>query len=359
MLKLLSLLKNEKVASSNISTFPSITVLCPAYNEEKHIEAKIKSFLDLDYPKDKIKMIVISDDSTDKTNEIVQKYVDKFNIELVIQKPRRGKPSGHNLVEPEIKTDYILSTDANSIFHPDAIKKLVKKIQSDDNIGMVSGQLELIKEKSHESGEGIYWRYESFLKKLESKTLSLVGANGSLFLIKRELFTQIHPSSVDDFERALIVRENRKTVKYYPEAKVTEYVSEKPTHEIKRKIRIISREWFALFRHVSLLNPFKHFSTFFILLSHKIIRWLLPIFSLLILFSNMALVNKNNFYYIVFVLQLTVYLLGIIGFALEKNDKSSKITKLPTYWLSMNYSAFIALIKFILGNQQSTWKTQR
>ena len=332
-------------------------MLCPAYNEEEKIEEKIKSFLNLDYPKDKIEMIVISDDSTDRTNEVVKKYTKDNNIRLVIQKPRKGKQCGHNLVEPTIKSDYVLSTDANSIFSKGAITELVKTMLSDKKVGMAVGQLKLVS-NGKDSGEGLYWAFETYLKKVESRLYSIICANGSIFLIKREFFTKIHPASVDDFERTLIVLENKNKAKYVTSAIVTEDVTEKPTEEIKRKIRIISGEWSALFRHLSLLNPFRDTKIFFQLISHKVIRWLLPFLSISILVSNYFIIS-NVVFLVIFILQIIVYLGGIFELILERKGKAVKILKLPAYFVAMNYASFIAFIIFLLGRQNSMWDTNR
>lgn len=357
ILKILSIFKTKEQIQEIILEYPTITVLCPAYNEEKYIEAKIESFLKLDYPKDKIKMIVISDDSVDKTNEIVEAYNDE-NIRLVVQKPRKGKPSGHNLVEPSIDTDYVVSTDANSIFHKNAIKELVKTFISNPKIGMAIGQLKLVS-NGQDSGEGAYWKFENFLKKSESKIHSIICANGSLFMLKRELFTQIHPSSVDDFERTLITLENGFIARFNKNAIVTEDVTEKPTEEINRKIRIISREWFALFRHPKLLNPFMHITTSFFLVSHKIIRWLLPIWTISILVGNLYVINQHPFFLYFAILQICGYFAGFTEILLEKYKFSFRLFKLPAYFLLMNYSSSIALFKVFRGQQQSTWSTKR
>lgn len=350
---------SETTLTKNIRNFPTITVLCPAYNEEKHIEKKIKSFLALDYPKDRIKMIVISDDSTDNTNNIVKKYEKEHNIKLIIQKPRKGKQSGHNLVEPSITTDYVLSTDADSIFNPSAVNELLKVIEPDEKIGLVSGQLQLLKKNNNDSGEGFYWKYEGWLKKLESKFYSILGANGSIFIIRRNLFTQVHPASVDDFERTLIIMKQGYKAKYNPRALVYEEVTEKAKDEINRKIRIITQEWFCLRRHINIFNPFKYFKITFMFISHKLIKWLFPLFSLLILFSNLFLL-KDTFFLLIFIIQLIVYLLGTIGVIVENNDKKlPKFMKIFTYYVSMNYSAFMAIIKFVKGEQFATWTTVR
>ena len=338
-----------------LTDFPSITVLCPAYNEESVIEEKIKSFLNLDYPKDKINMIVISDDSTDGTNEIVKKYIKDYNIQLVVQKPRKGKQSGHNLVEPLIITNYVLSTDANSIFHQKAVKELVKTMKSDDKIGMVSGELKLLKDDNKDSGEGYYWKYESWLKRMESKFHTIIGANGSIFLIKRKYFTQIHHASVDDFERALIILRKGLIVKYNPKAIVYEDVTQKATEEINRKIRIIAQEWFALFRQKTV---FTNIIISFLLFSHKIIRWLLPLFSIFILISNCFLFS-STFFVVTFIVQLLIYILGILELLLETKRKTIKPLKIFAYYTAMNYAAFMAFVKFVKGKEYATWNTIR
>lgn len=344
----------KPIAEVEISDYPTITVLCPAFNEEDIIEEKIHSFLDLDYPKDKIDMIVISDDSTDRTHEIVNRYTEKNNIRLVIQKSRKGKQSGHNLVEPGIKSDYVLSTDANSIFQRDAAKELVRTMLSDENICMVSGVLKLVSENNQDSGEGLYWQYESWLKKLESKFYSIIGSNGSIYLIKREYFTQIHPASVDDFERTLHVIKQNKITKYNQKAVVVEKVTGKAVDEIGRKIRIITQQLFCLQRNISVLNFTKNFKIAFILISHKIIRWLLPVFSLLMLISNIFLFNFMLFKFILLG-QILIYILGLVELIMEKKGEGYRILKLFAYFIAMNYSAIVAFIDFLKGKQYATW----
>jgi cellulose synthase/poly-beta-1,6-N-acetylglucosamine synthase-like glycosyltransferase len=356
---IVKLFRKKEENLSELIEFPTITILCPAYNEAEVIEEKIKSYFNLDYPKDKLKMIVISDDSTDGTNEIVQKYVEKDYLELVVQKPRKGKVSGHNLIEPSIKSEYVLSTDANSLFEPQAVKELVKMIKSNSNIGLVTGTLKLKKKNSADSGEGLYWKYESYIKKMESDFYSVLGSNGSIFLIKRELFTKMHPSSVDDFERTLQVLNNGFIGKYCPNSIVYEEVTENPSEELKRKIRIISREWFALERNISLLNPSKFPKISWMLFSHKLIRWLFFLWSILIFISNIFLMKLNIFFMITFVVQTLGYTLGAIEIILEKTGKSNKLMKIPAYFVVMFYASLMGFIKYLKREQAATWNTIR
>ena len=190
---------------------------------------------------------------------------------------------------------------------------------------------------------------------MESKFYSIIGANGSIFLIKRKYFTQIHPASVDDFERALIILKNGLIVKYNPKAIVYEDVTQKATEEINRKIRIITQEWFAIFRQKAV---FVNASIAFLLFSHKIIRWLLPLFSIVIIISNCFLFY-STFFVVTFIGQLLVYTLGTLELILETKRKTIKPLKIFAYYTAMNCAAFMALIKFIKGKQYATWNTIR
>ena len=340
-----------------VGSFPTATMICPAYNEEENIAEKIESFLKVDYPKDKINLIFVSDDSEDDTNRIIRDYEKKYdNIKLVIQRPRAGKPSAQNLVEQTITNEIVFLSDASSILKKDSLSKLVRNFKN-PKIGLVASKLIYIeKERGISSGEGLYWKYETWLRQLESEFHSISVSSGALFALRRNLFTQIHPASPDDFERTLVVMENGFQAYYETESFVSEFLEDKNTDEIQRKIRVISREWFALLRHAKLLNPFVFPKESFILISHKLIRWLIPLFSISIFISNLFLLNIS-FYKIFMLLHIVTYVVGILELHLGKEGKTIKLFKLPGYWVAMNFAAFVAFIKFILGKQQNTWET--
>ena len=262
------------------------------------------------------------------------------------------------MVEPTISSDYVLSTDANSLFHRDAMKYLVAVIQSKPQIGIVSGELKLISENG-DSGEGLYWKYESHIKKLESRFHSIIGSNGSIFLIKRELFNQIHPASVDDFERTLQVLKGGYHAKYVPEATVFERSSEQASQELKRKTRIISREWFAIKRNSSLLIPYKFPHVSWMIFSHKILRWTLFIWAFFIFCTNLSLMDKSVFYKSTMIIQILVYIGGTIELFLESQNRANKYLKLLGYFVAMIYASFMAFIMFLKGTQYATWNTIR
>jgi len=357
MLIFIRLRKKILPTASDIQKYPSVTVLCPARNEEDVIEAKIKSFLKLDYPRNRLKMIVISDDSTDRTNEIVESHAGQ-NVELVIQKPRQGKPSAHNLVIPKLDCDYVLSTDANSIFAPDALKLLVAKMCSDPRLALVSGELRLTPGEGGKSGEGLYWRYESWLKKLDSDCHSIIGANGSIFLIRRDLFQRVDPQSVDDFERVLTVLKNGFLAAYEPQANVFEEESESARQEMSRKIRIVTREWYVLERNLALLNPFRYPATSFQLVSHKLLRWLFFVF-VLTGFLASAFLLQIRFYRVIFLLQCLIYGLGVLGLILQARGKRPPFFSLPAYLVGMIWSSLVAFVRYLQRKKTATWNPVR
>lgn len=348
------LFKKKNTISENFE--PIVTLVTAAYNEEEHIEEKLKSFVNLDYPKDKIDLVIVSDNSDDATNSIVQEYSDKFdNIKFVIQRHRKGKASALNLIEPEIKSDIVISTDASSILETDAVKKIVRYFK-DNSIGLVTGKLKYLKKNNDDSGEGLYWKYETWIRNNESKVHSIIVASGCLFAIRRDLYKQTHPSSPDDFERTLVTLENGYRAIIEPEAVVYEYLTERTSDEIDRKIRIISREWFALLRHKRLLNPFRFPIISLFLFSHKLIRWLLHFISISLIVSAISLRYIPFMNYFLYATVLAV-VCGSLELLLGKNNKSIKLFKIPAYLIAMNYASLMAFIKFVMGKQQKTWKT--
>lgn len=359
LLKILAILKKNKNNEYGLpENYPTITVLCPAYNEVDIIEEKIHSFLNLNYPADKIHMIVISDDSTDGTNEVVERYLDTNRISLVIQKPRQGKQAGHNLVRPTIKSDYVLSTDANSIFHPDSVIELVKTMLSSSDIGITTGEVLYIKNESGDSGESLYWKYEGYMKQLESDWYSIIGSNGPIFLIKTELFIDIPTDSCDDFLRALYVLFKHYKGRYNSKAKTFEMVTSRCISEMNRKTRIIGGQWVTVFTYAQLLNPFQYPQAAFMLFSHKILRWIFPIFIIGAFISNAFLLH-NYFYLLLFILQLIVYILGFIELGIEQTGKTFRLGRFCGYLVSMNISAIIGFYDFITKSSKSVWEKER
>jgi len=237
------------------------------------------------------------------------------------------------------------------------VRILAEHILFDARLGLVSGELRLLKPTGQDSGEGLYWRWESFLKLMDSAFHSLIGANGSLFLMKRELFTQVDAASVDDFERTLTVLEQGWRAAYVPQAIVTEDATEQVHQEMRRKIRIITQEWFAMFRHAKLLNPFQFPQVAFLLFSHKLIRWLLFVFALGMLLASAA-IGKGIYLYL-FIIQVVVYTFGAVGIVTKTQSRQGVLMNASAYITGMCYASCLAFIQFLAGRQIGVWNPTR
>jgi cellulose synthase/poly-beta-1,6-N-acetylglucosamine synthase-like glycosyltransferase len=338
--------------------FPTVSLIIPVYNEEKVIQKKIENSLELDYPKNKLEIIVASE-SNDKTNEIVKNY-EKNGVKLFAYPGRAGKQYTIYRTIPHCKGEIIVLTDANGIFEKNALRKLVRNF-ADKRIGCVSGLLKYVNilNDSFGENEGIYWKYETFVKKLESNLFSLLGANGSIYAFRRELYKPISPYRGDDFDLPIRIALQGYGVILEPEAISEEEVYLTSTANFKRKVVITG--WHFVGALILLKESIIKFKPllFFELISHKILRWLVGYFLIFIFLSNLFLL-KNPFYLILFILQIVFYLLTILGYLSEKKQKKvSKLINLIYYFCVVNLASLIGVSKAIFGLQNPTWEKVR
>jgi len=356
ILLILGFLFGKKVEKKEI--FPSVSLLIPVYNEEKIIRQKIENSLALDYPKEKLEIIVASE-SNDRTNEIVKEYKDK-GVKLIEFKGRKGKQYTIFRTLPKCKGEIIVLTDANGMFKKDALKKLVRSF-ADPKIGCVCGELRYINPKKVAVGEGetIYWKYDTFIKKLESKLHSVLGAHGSIYALRKNLYNPLSEYRGDDFELPIRVAQQGYGVVWEPEAISEEEVYPETKREFKRKVVIIG--WHFRSGLILLKESFKklRFLLIFQLISHKILRWLIGFFLLFLFLSNLFLLDKP-FYLILFIGQILFYLLAILGYILDKKEKKlNKFINLPYYFCMVNLAALVGVINGVLGRQTPTWEKVR
>jgi cellulose synthase/poly-beta-1,6-N-acetylglucosamine synthase-like glycosyltransferase len=339
---------------------PEVTLFVAAYNEEDFIEQKIQNTLDLDYPKDKLKYIWVTDGSTDKTKELLSNY-SEFTV--LHQNKRNGKTGAINRGMQFVTTPIIIFSDANTTINKNAIREIVKQFNN-PKVGCVAGEKRIAphnKDNAVNSGEGIYWKYESFLKKNESDFDSALGAVGELFAIRTNLFTEIEPDTIlDDFIISLRIAQKGYKIKYTPNAYATERASVNINEELKRKNRIAYGGFQAISRLQSLLNPFKQPILSFQYFSHKILRWtLVPLAIFLILFVNIYLAFESSWksVYLVFLyLQILFYILVFTGFILQSRKTKLKIIFAPYYIFIMNLSEVIGFIRYIRKTQGVNWE---
>ncbi|OQY28949.1 MAG: hypothetical protein B6244_05265 [Candidatus Cloacimonetes bacterium 4572_55] len=335
----------------------SVTMIIAAHNEEKVIAGKLENTLNLDYPKERLQIIVATDGCQDRTVNIVKSF-NPHGIELAEQKRHVGKTEALNSAVNRATNDIIVFSDANSIYETDAIKKMIRHF-GDDQIGCVCGNLTLksSSEFSTSQSEGIYWRYEKWIKQQESLFSSLIGANGSIFAIRRSLYTPLDPDVIDDFMTPLLIRKKGYRVTYEPQAICYEKAEETTTQNSRRKERIILRQLVALKRYYHVIRPFSGIMGFQII-SHKILRWLVPIFMILTLICTL-LVLQTVWGILALIPQIIFYSSVGIGYYLGHRGKKSGIFKIPFYFYLMNIASLIAIIRFSRGETQATWKVAR
>lgn len=354
MVKIKLFFQSKSVFKSNFQ--PEVTLLIAAYNEQHCIEEKIKNSLNLNYPKEKLKIVFVTDGSTDDTASIISQYAD---IQLFHKVERSGKMAAINRVMPNIKTAITIFSDANAMLNSEAVNEIVKHFSS-EKVGVVAGEKRIIKTtgQTAEVGEGIYWKYESFLKKLDSELYSAVGAAGELYAIRTELFEELESDTLlDDFVLSLKICQKGYVTAYEPNAYATETASLNSAEELKRKIRICAGGFQSVFRLTGLLNPFKNGLLTFQYLSHRVLRWVFVPFALVIIFIiNGILATENQFYLTIFIAQILFYSMAISGFYAEKVGKKIKFLYVPYYFSLMNYSAIAGFKRFLKNQQNVVWE---
>jgi len=337
---------------------PSVSLLIPVYNEEKIIKEKIENSLNLDYPKDKLEIIVASE-SDDKTNDIVEKYKNR-KVKLFAYPEKKGKQYTIYQALPKCQGEIIVFTDANAMFKKDALRKLVRNF-NDSRIGCVSGELKYINPQKAVVGEneGIYWKYEVLLKRLESKIHSVLGANGSIYAIRKELYSPLSKYRGDDFGLPIRILQQKYGVVWESEAISEEEVYPETIKEFKRKVVIVG--WHFRGALILIKDSIKKFQLLLIfqLISHKFLRWFVPFLLILIFLSNLFLLS-DIFYLILFISQILFYSLALIGYLKEKRKKKiNQIINLAYYFSMVNLAALIGVIKGLFNLQKPTWEKVR
>ena len=331
---LLNLFRNNNYVVDE-DYLPTITLIICAYNEEKNILNKFKNVEDLEYPMEKMQVILSDDGSDDRTVEIAK----SFNFVIVLSLDRSGKTSAQNEAVKIAENDILVFSDANSIYHPNAIKKLARNF-ADKRVGVVCGELRYHEEKS---GESIYWNYEIAIKKGESRNGWLIGANGSIYAVRRESYVPLPKDAISDHLEPIKVYGNGLDIIYESEAIAIE---DAPINVLLRKRRIILRSLISMKYILNELNPFRKRSIYIPYVSHKLIRWFTPIFLLLIFLSSGLLINYSNMYLYMFYSQIFFYLLGLTLSPIR-------------YFLKVNIASFLAIIDWLKGKKQDTWEVIR
>ena len=332
---------------------PEVTVVIPAYNEEAWIGEKIRNTLALDYPSEKLEVVVVADGSTDRTFEVAQAVP---GVAAFFEPERRGKVAAMHRVLAHVATPIVVFTDANAMLEPDALRQLVAPF-ADPEVGAVAGEKRVSTSAAGTAGEGLYWRYESALKRLDSRLGSVVGAAGELFAMRTALVPDVEPDTVlDDFVLTLRVAEAGHRVAYAPNAAATEGPSASMEDEWTRKVRICAGGWQAMARLRGLLNPFRHGLLTFQYVSHRVLRWTLaPALLPLVYAFNVALAGAAPVYTWLLVAQLAFYAVALLGWVLRDMEVPVRGFRLPLYVVFMHAAVFPGVVRFLTGRQSVNW----
>jgi poly-beta-1,6-N-acetyl-D-glucosamine synthase len=336
---------------------PSVSMLIAAFNEEENITNKIQNFMALDYPIELKELLIGSDGSTDKTNDLLKKNESK-TIRTFCYNSRSGKAAVLNRLSQEATGDILIFSDANTMYDKHAIKMLVRHF-ADDKIGGVNGCLILINPKKNtgSKGEQTYWKYENILKKAEGKIKTVLGANGGIYAMRKDIYIPLpeHKVIVDDFLVALNAVKQGFDVIYDNDSWATETISPSIKGDFTRKVRIGAGNFNILSEIKSLLNPSKGWIAF-TLWSHKIIRWFVPFLLFFIFISNLQLLD-HPFYLMLFLFQILFYTVAVAGYFLSKHNFNNKLFMYPLYFTATNLALSIGFFKAITKAQKPAWSS--
>ncbi|ARM31235.1 glycosyltransferase family 2 protein [Prosthecochloris sp. HL-130-GSB] len=339
---------------------PDVTLLIAAYNEKEWIAEKVANCRELDYPENKLRIMFVTDGSTDGTPDILRSYP---GITVLHEPQRGGKTAALNRAMDFIETPLVIFTDANTMLNSDAVRNMVRHY-NDPSVGCVAGEKRIRqseKDAASGAGEGMYWKYESFLKKNDSRLWSAVGAAGELFSIRTELFEKLESDTLlDDFMISLRIAARGYRVIYEPDAYAIEAPSAGLQEEMKRKIRICAGGIQSVIRLRQLLNPFRHPLLWFEYVSHRVLRWTLTPLALAgLLVVNILLVNEHLFFQLFLGAQLMFYLMALAGWIVEQRKIRFKLLFIPLYFSMMNIAVFIGCYRYMTGRQSAMWEKAR
>lgn len=355
--------KKEEKTELNPEQYPNVCLFVTAYNEKDYIEQKVANSFALNYPKEKIQYLWVTDGSNDGSPEILRKYPE---LEVFHLDERKGKMHAMNRGMQFVKSSIVVFSDCNTLLGENSVLEIAREF-SNPKVGCIAGEKRIrenISDEAAGAGEGIYWKFESWIKKMDSDLNSAVGAVGELFAIRRELFEQVEEDTLlDDFIISLRIAMKGYKISYVPNAWAMETASINVSEEMKRKKRIAAGGIQTLVRLKSLLNPFHFGLLSFQYISHKVLRWsIAPLALFLLLPVNFIILLRDkaftefSFISLFFWLQIVLYIVAVLGYIFEYKKTKLKIWFVPYYFVSMNYASLAGWLRFLQGKQSVKWE---
>lgn len=350
-------LTNRRV-TKDPAFLPRVTVIIAAYNEARHIEATVRNKLAQDYPRDLLQILVVSDGSTDGTDQIVGRIAaEDDRLRLLQQTPRQGKTVGLNRAASQAAGEILVFSDANSLYRPDALRMLMRNF-ADREVGYVSGQMLYANTDGSLVGDGCtaYMRYENALRAVETRLGSIVGVDGAIDSVRRSLYRPMRPDQLPDFVLPLDVAEQGYRVVYEAEAIVTEEALSDESAEYRMRVRVALRALWALWDKRRLLNPLRYPLFSWQLASHKLLRYLSAGPLLLAAAMNWYLLGHGVIYQLAAVCQVAFFVLIACKVAGLRPLANLAITRYCYYFFLLNWSSAVAFLKFLGGTRQVLWQ---
>jgi cellulose synthase/poly-beta-1,6-N-acetylglucosamine synthase-like glycosyltransferase len=338
---------------------PYVSILIAAYNEADVIQATVLNKLQLNYPADKYEIIVISDQSEDGTDAIVTSF-SETNVRLLRQEPRAGKTSALNMAIPEAKGEIIVFSDANSLYDPDALRKLVANF-ADPQVGYVTGKMIYVDADGSMVGDGCssYMYYENFLRAAETRLGSVVGVDGGVDAVRKELYRPMRADQLPDFVLPLSVVEQGYRVVYEPEALLRETTLKDPADEYRMRVRVSLRALWALWDMRKLLGGQINSRFAWQLWSHKVLRYLCFVFLISAFVSNVFLLKSGDIYRLLLLLQVLCYAGALLMPWVENQGYRYSLLNFLRYFLLLNVASAHAFVKFLSGKKQALWTPRK
>jgi cellulose synthase/poly-beta-1,6-N-acetylglucosamine synthase-like glycosyltransferase len=338
---------------------PHVSLVICAYNEERDIRRKLEECLATDYPSDRLEIIVASDGSTDRTDEIVRSFAPR--IRLLRVEGRGGKTIAQNAAVREARGEILVFSDVTTVYTPTTIREMVANF-ADPAVGCVGGDLHYEKELRNTSAEGraLFWSYERQLRLWESQVHSIIGVAGCVYAMRRALYQPLDRAAISDFVQPGRVTERGFRTVLEPRALAFEPVESRSLREeLHRRARVITRGLRGAFTMPALLNPLRHpwFAT--LLWSHRVLRWLAPVFLLVLLAASVPLARRGPVFAFLLAGQLAVYASGAAAWALERLRVRLPGAFIPLYFCVVNLAPLLALAWIVRGEKKIVWETGR
>lgn len=338
---------------------PKVTVLITAYNEEASIERKIINTLELEYPSGKLEILVASDGSTDRTDEIVRGFESR-GVRLFHQAGRVGKTATQNAAVELATGEIVVFSDATTEYPKDMVRALLPSF-ADDGVGCVAGRLLYTDDSGSDIGKGAkgYWNYETFIKRNESAACSLIGASGCLYAVRRAAYRPMYPEACSDFLICTVLYEQGLRSVFEPEAVCFEETNRASDKEFRMRVRVISQTFTDLWRNRRMMNPLKSGFYAVQLLSHKVLRYSVPLFLATALVSAVALATNSGFFAVFAAAQCLFYLSALVAWLLERSGVRTGPLAIPLYFVLANIASAMGFYKFLRGERYASWEPIR